>query len=213
LAEALFLGAKASPYPDKPAPSMIYKLEASFAEPEIVGDESGIITALHHGDEKALATIFNRYYTGLFYFGMRFVKDHHAAEDIVAESFIKIWQKAGNFSSFASIRSFLYITVKNACLDYLKKSNRHTACHREIKYLAEKTEELFADQVIKAELLQKLWQDIEQLPPVRRQIFKMIYVEGLSAFETATKLQISVDTVRVQKARALHALRINANAR
>lgn len=192
---------------------MIYKLEAGFTEPEMTGDEGDIITALQQGDEKALASVFNRYYTGLYYFGMRFLRDHQATEDIVAESFIKIWQKAGNFSSFAGIRSFLYITVKNACLDYLKKANRHTACHREIKYLAEKTEELFADQVIKAELLQKLWQDIEQLPPVRRQIFKMIYVQGLSAFETAARLQISVDTVRVQKARALNALRLNANAR
>ena len=48
---------------------------------------------------------------------------------------------------------------------------------------------------------------VENLPPIRRKIFKMIYLEDLSIFEIATKLNITVDTVRVQKARALHGLR------
>ncbi|MEI9809105.1 MAG: sigma-70 family RNA polymerase sigma factor [Bacteroidota bacterium] len=169
-------------------------------------DESELIFLLHKNNEKALAIIFKNYHIGLIYFATQYLKDSLAAEDVVAESFVKIWQRREDFESLPAIKSFLYITVKNACLNQLRQSSRYAACHEEIKYLAEKAEELFSEQkMIKAELLNKLWQDIEQLPPVRRRIFKMIYVDGLNTFEIASALKISVDTVRVQKARAIHA--------
>jgi RNA polymerase sigma-19 factor, ECF subfamily len=171
-------------------------------------EKNEIITLLHKGNEKALAIIFKHYHAALFYFAMQFLKDSLAAEDIVAESFIKIWQKRNDFDSLAAIKSFLYTTVKNASIDEIRQFNRHNACHEEIKYISKESEELFNDEkMIKAELLQKIRQDIEQLPPVRRKIFKMIYLEGLNTFEIARVLQISMDTVRVQKARALHTLR------
>jgi len=172
--------------------------------------EDEVIALLHKDNEKGLSVIFNKYHPGLLYFASQFLPYSQAAEDIVAESFIKIWQRRDHFKSLPAIKSFLYVTVKNACLNQLKQTSRYAACHEEIKYLAEKSEELFTtNKMIKAELLNKIWQDIELLPPVRRKIFKMIYMEGLNTFEIASALNISVDTVRVQKARALQALRNN----
>ncbi|MDP4264539.1 MAG: RNA polymerase sigma-70 factor [Bacteroidota bacterium] len=180
---------------------MIYNPENSNGEHEL-------LTLLHRNHEKALEIIFKRYHIPLFYFAMQYLRDMQAAEDIVAESFIKFWNRRNDFECLAAIKSFLYTVVKNACLNQLKQNKRRAACHKEIEYLSGSPDELFADQkMIKAELLHKLWQDIERLPPVRRRIFKLLYLEGLNSFEVARALQISVDTVRVQKARALHALR------
>jgi RNA polymerase sigma-70 factor (ECF subfamily) len=166
------------------------------------------IILLQRSNEKGLSIIFKNYHPGLIYFATQYLKDSQAAEDVVAESFLKIWQRRQDFESLPAIKAFLYTTVRNACINLLKQSNRYAACHEEIRYLAEKSEELYAEhKMIKAELLNKIWQDIELLPEVRRNIFKMIYIDGLNTFEIASALHISVDTVRVQKARALNALR------
>lgn len=169
---------------------------------------AGVIARLKNGNEKALAFIFKHYYLSLFYFARQYLKDTQAAEDVVAESFIILWQKRNDFENLAAVKAFLYTAVRNASINQLKQHNRHNACHEEIKYLSDNSEDIFSDQkIIKAELLHKIWQDIEQLPPVRRRIFKMIFLEGFNSLEVARALQISVDTVRVQKARALHTLR------
>jgi RNA polymerase sigma-70 factor (family 1) len=170
-------------------------------------EECTLINSLHNGDEKVLSYIFNQYHTGLLYFALNYVNNTLEAEDAVAETFITLWKKKKDFEKLAAIKSFLYTSVRNACLNKLKQRKRHSDSHKEIEYLSEKWEEIYPAQVIKAELMQQIWHDIEQLPPVRRKIFKMIYLDGLSIFEIATILGISVDTVRVQKARALHTLR------
>jgi RNA polymerase sigma-70 factor (ECF subfamily) len=170
-------------------------------------EEYTLINSLHNGDERVLSVIFDQYHTGLLYFAMNYVANTHEAEDVVAETFITLWQKKKDFEKLAAIKSFLYTAVRNACLNKLKQRKRHSNSHKEIEYLSDKWEEVYPAQIIKAELMQQIWLDIEQLPPIRRKIFKMIYLDGLSIFEIATTLGISVDTVRVQKARALHTLR------
>ena len=166
-----------------------------------------LITLLNAGNERALEIIFQHTHAGLLHFATQFVKDRHAAEDYVAGSYINIWTKRKVFTSLEAIKSYLYTTVKNSCLNHIKHSSRHSVCHREILYLSDKSNDFLNDYGIRSELLQKLWEDVEQLPTVRKKIFKMYFAEGCSSFEIAKSLQISVDTVRVQKARALHSLR------
>lgn len=170
--------------------------------------EKEILSRFYMGDENALAIIFNRLHKGLFYFAIRLVKLPQVAEDIVAESFIKLWSKRNDFDRLAAIKSFLFIVVKNSCLNEIKSYVRHQHSHEEIKYLLPGSENIFSEHLVaKAELLHRIVMDIEQLPPARRKIFKMIYLQGFSTVEVAKKLNITVNTVRVQKAKGLHTLR------
>ncbi|MEI9809083.1 MAG: RNA polymerase sigma-70 factor [Bacteroidota bacterium] len=169
--------------------------------------EKEIITLLKKGNERAMAPIFKLYHRSLSYFARQLVDNDGQAEDIVADAFVKVWQKNNDFESLASIRSFMYVTIRNSCCNYLRHIQRKTASHKEILHLARKDEDYIESKMIKADLLHIILQEVESLPPIRRKIFKMIYLDDLSIFEIATKLNISVDTVRVQKARALHGLR------
>ena len=169
--------------------------------------EEYILSLLRSGNEKGLSMIFQWQQAGLIYFAMKFVKDRPIAEDLVSEAFVKLWDRRDDFPSLPAIRSFLFTTVKNAGLNHIRQRQRHGLAHKEIEYLAEKTQEFFEEEMLKAEILQRIWDGIERLPPARRQIFKMFYTDGYSTFEIAKILQLSVDTVRVQKARAIHALR------
>jgi RNA polymerase sigma-70 factor (family 1) len=183
---------------------MIYKLDDPNGEQEV-------LALLHKDHEKGLKIIFKKYHLPLFYFAMQYLDNSQVAEDKVAESFIKLWDRRMVFTSLLSVKSFLYTSVKNACIDEIRMFNRHSICHKEIEYLSEKTilpgDELDDLKMIKSELLGKLKADIEKLPAARRRIFKMLFLDGLNTYEVARALKISVDTVRVQKARAMHALR------
>lgn len=170
--------------------------------------DADIIMHLHRGNDRALAQIFRQSHAGLFYFAMQIIKDQQVVEDMIAEAFIKLWERRLDFDNISTVKSFLYIAVRNSCINELRQSSRSHVIHQEVRYLTESTDHFLEEQrVIRAEILQKIWEDIEQLPPVRRKIFKMIYLDGLNSLEVAAALNISVDTVRVQKARALQSLR------
>ncbi len=169
--------------------------------------EREIIERLRKGDQRAMAPIFKLYNKSLYYFARQLVDNDGQAEDIVADAFIKLWQRSGDFDSLSGIKSFMYVTVRNSWCNYLKHVRRKTASHEEIVHLSRNDEDYIESQMIKANLLQVILQEVETLPPIRRKIFKMIYLEDLSIFEIASRLGITVDTVRVQKARALHGLR------
>jgi len=169
--------------------------------------EIEIIERLKKGDGRAMAPLFKLYNKSLYYFARQLVDNDGQAEDIVADAFVKLWNKNTDFDSLAAVRSFMYVTVRNSCCNYIKHVKRKTASHQEILQLSKEEEDYIESKMIKANLLEVILQEVETLPPIRRKIFKMIFLEDLSIFEIAAKLNITVDTVRVQKARALHTLR------
>lgn len=169
--------------------------------------EKDIIDRLKIGDKRAMAPLFKLYHKSFFYFARQLIGNEGQAEDIVANAFVKLWEKNTAFESLGAIKAFMYVTIKNSCCNYLKHIQRRTASHSELLYLAEKDENYIESNLIKANLMEIILQEVENLPPIRRKIFKMIYLEDLSVFEIASRLNITMDTVRVQKARALHGLR------
>ena len=74
----------------------------------------------HSGDERIFKEIFKKYYLPIRSFAWRFVKDNDIAEDIVQDCFLNVWEKRLTFRVIAEIRSYLYTSTRNACLDYLK---------------------------------------------------------------------------------------------
>lgn len=166
-----------------------------------------LLVAFKNGDHAAIEHVYIFHYRALCYFARGFVNNKEEAEDIVVETFIKLMRKQKDFDTLSDIQGFLYTATKNHCLDYLKHVKRKTASHKEIIYLLEKDENFIQAKIIKTELLKMIMAEAERLPPVRKKIFKLIFEEGLNTGEIAKQLNISVDTVRVQKAKAIASLR------
>lgn len=167
---------------------------------------SHIVDQFNSGSQKAFAEIYNHFYRSLYYFSKRLVADTQEAEDIVAESFIKLWKKQGSFASAENIKAFLFVITRNASLNYLRHSQHQHSTHQELSYLADDQDQLF-HQEITAELIQLIYADIENLSEKRREIVKMILLEGLEDDQIASRLNISSKTVRNQKATAVQLLR------
>ncbi len=146
----------------------------------------------------------------LILFACRFL-DRTAAEDVVHDVFLKIWKKRAFLYFGDGIITYLYNSVRHACLDYLK--------HLDIKESVEelitvqlKIEELsYNDNWIKLysedERLTLIYNEIEKLPQKCREIFIMSYIEEKKASEIASLLNISRRTVEAQLYKGLRIIR------
>jgi len=169
---------------------------------------TGIPHAFRAGEQKGINSLFKLHYKPLCLFAFRLLNDLPGAEDIVGESFIKLWERHADFESFQAIRAFLYITTRNACLNLLKQKQREALSKKQLAYLMSEKEEFVLNEMIRAEVLGEIMDEINNLPAQCGRVFRLSYLEGLNNDKIAEKFSISVNTVRNQKARAIQLLKI-----
>jgi RNA polymerase sigma-70 factor (ECF subfamily) len=169
--------------------------------------EQSWTAAFRRGDEHALRLVFDLYYHPLCHFAKKLVPDAHAAEDIVSEVFVKLWDLREKFEGEEDMRAFLFVAVKNACINYQVKMRRETARRTAWQYGLPGMEEQAEHEMARAMALQRVYAGIEQLPPQRKIICKLIFIQGFSTTEVAKRLGLSIQTVRNQKNRAVRQLR------
>lgn len=152
--------------------------------------------------------VFRQFYSSLVHFARKMVRDKPAAEDIVMDVFCKLWEKQVQFTSPRSARALLYISTRNACINYLDRLAYQAGVRNAIWYKTRHDAEDFAlNQIMRAELMRLLLAQVEKLPKECRKVMRMSFLEGQSNREIATHLQLSINTVRNQKARGIHLIR------
>lgn len=175
--------------------------------------DNDIIVSFRKGSPDALQSLLKLFYSPLCLFAERLLADSAAAEDIVGESFVKLWNKRTDFESLQNLKAFMYITVRNACLNQLKQAKRDSLSKKQLAYLTGEKEEFVLNEMIRAEVLKEIMQEINNLPEQCRKVLKMGYFEGMKNQEIAGLLNISVHTVKNQKARAIQLLKIRLRDR
>ncbi|NLR80218.1 RNA polymerase sigma factor [Chitinophaga eiseniae] len=173
---------------------------------EYLQAEHLLLQKLAAGEQSAFQFLFNQHYKALCYFANSIVANDQEAEDLVQESFSKLWNKRTDFKTAANIKAFLFIATKNACLNFLKSRERLTIKEKEFSYL-QTVDTGFDPLLTETEVIQQLYNEIEALPTQCRKIFKMSYLEGRKNEDIAVALRISYNTVRAQKLRALKLIR------
>ncbi len=152
-------------------------------------------------------SIFRDYYNELCSFAFKYLKDPQDAEEIVQEMFVKLWEKKDNISISSSIRSYLYNSVKNNCLNKIKHIQIREKYKEHNEELIKNTDNSIDQQLEATELDEKITISIEMLPKARKKIFIMCRYDGLKYREIAKKLDISIKTVENQMGKALKFLR------
>lgn len=165
------------------------------------------LDAFHDGDDQSLAYFFDKYSKSLIFFASRLVRDDAEADDIVTDCFVKVWEKRATFETEEHIKAFLYLSCRNACLDHLKHLKVRSNVQVDYLNSLEKEEDTILYQIITTEVLDILYREIELLPENYRSVFKLIYFEHLKTDEIAAQMDISVQTVRNYKARAVELLK------
>jgi RNA polymerase sigma-70 factor (family 1) len=169
--------------------------------------EEDLITGLKNNDQLAFLCLYKQFYAGLLYFARGIISDFQESEDIVSNTFTKFYSRRNYFESLQNIKSFLYVTTRNNCFDYLRYKNKKNTFEKQYPQNSPAVEEGIERLRIESEFLRQLYKEIDNLPPKCRQIFELTYFEGKKANEISQLLKISISTVTTQRSRAVKHLR------
>lgn len=130
---------------------------------------------------------------------MKYVVEAEDAQEVVQSVFLKIYEKNVRFDGENDIRFFLYKSVYNACLNFLRSKAR-----KEIREQAYYEELSINSQpplydILKAELAALLQRELTFLPKIQADVIKLCYLEELSNEEAASALNLSVQTIKNYK--------------
>ena len=158
--------------------------------------------ALHDG--KAYEVLFCEYHPRLLQFAHSISHSREAAEEIVSDVFIKIWNKRQSLPEIENLHFYLYVSTKNQAINYLARQNREKTFSPdevvvELRSIYYDPEQL----LITAEMLRLLQHAISQLPPRCQLIFKLVKEDGLKYREVAELIGVSIKTVENQMTIAL----------
>ncbi|WP_086477763.1 MULTISPECIES: RNA polymerase sigma-70 factor [Arenibacter] len=158
--------------------------------------------------------IFDLYYKRLLHIAKSYVSGEEDAEEIVLDAFLTLWEKRKDGVVLTNLSGYLFVTVKNRCLDHLRKKSRHLDQHGRseqiehwINYQALSNKG--ASSLLKDELEQQIRKAIALLPEKRRNVFVKSRVDGLSHRDISEELEISVKTVENQIGKALKHMRLH----
>jgi len=174
-------------------------------------DSKELIAKLRQSDEHAFEFIFHQYYPRICLYALQFTNDDKEAEDIAKDAFIKIWKGKKEFESIDHLKSSIYQATKHVGLNYREKNSRSIKREEIFLYDQDKVEINHLDFMIESEVFGSLYQAIQQLPTQARKIIISTYLEGKSNQEVADLMNLSVQTVKNHKLRALNLLRKQLN--
>jgi RNA polymerase sigma-70 factor (family 1) len=166
--------------------------------------EKELLSGFREGREESFTHVFKALCPALCWYSKRLTGDGAAAEDIVQEAFVKIWERRSQFFQFAVLKSYLYTTVRNDSLQSIRRQNRKQQKERTAGAPDEERSKL--EDLIRAEVFRELNAGVQTLPPQCRKVITL-FLQGKNTREVAETLQISSDNVKAQKGRGLELLR------
>jgi RNA polymerase sigma-70 factor (family 1) len=177
-----------------------------------MGVAEGIFKTGNHPAETpdgiSFEALFNEFFDRLVYFSWQLVNDKDQARDIVQDAFVKYWnQRESVIPNKIAAKNFLYSTVRNASLN----SVRHNKVVENFNTLhggAEPEHPPVIEAIITAEVIAHVHSALKSLPANYRKVSVLSYFEDKKNHEIADDLDISINTVKKQKQRALQLLRM-----
>lgn len=169
--------------------------------------ESILIEGLRDRDKVIFDYVFHYYYSGLCAFSLKYLDDSDAVEDLVQDFFVSLWVDGARLQINTSLKSYLFASVKNKCLDFhkhqdVKKKYRSFLIASNMN-VDQSAELMFAESELRAVIQSSM----EKLAPRCRQIFEMSRSQGMSNQEISDQLGLSKRTVELQISNAIKILR------
>ncbi|MDR0261789.1 MAG: sigma-70 family RNA polymerase sigma factor [Sphingobacterium sp.] len=170
--------------------------------------DSQLIDSLKTDGQEGFVAIYRKFYKQLLFFILGYLKENRVAEEIVADVFVKVWERRSDFHTMENLKAFIYISAKNASLNVIR-SERSKGIHESLTNY----EDLLADdrdvfsKMIHAELIHSIFIEVVKLPEKQREVFNMTYLEDKTVEEIAEELQMSPTAVYTNRSRAIHTIR------
>ncbi len=169
--------------------------------------EQEFVIAIQQGNKQVFENLFRQYYAPLVGYANKILSDKMDAEEVVQKLFCKLWENRNNFSISISVKSYLYKSVHNHCLNFIKHEkvkqlHVHTVLSKEVEI-----EKDASHLIIMNDLNKKILAAIDKLPEQCKLTFQLSRNENLKYAEIAETMGVSIKTVENQMGKALKHLR------
>ncbi|HVI46106.1 MAG TPA: RNA polymerase sigma-70 factor [Chitinophaga sp.] len=176
---------------------------AAHSYPE--GEVKELCNLTSQGDEHAFTRLVDIHWNRVYSHALAYTKSTQRAQEITQDVFLKIWKKRLILAEVDDFKSFLFILSRNQVISAMRKKLRELSAEDPGEIMEEVMQPDM--QVQFKEVYEIVLKGIEQLPPVRRKVFKMSRLDGLSYEEIAQTLNISRNTVKEHIVLGLNFLR------
>jgi RNA polymerase sigma-70 factor (ECF subfamily) len=167
--------------------------------------DAAAIERVLDGETQAFARLVSRYQGVLYRYAVSIVLDHDVAADMVQDAFVRAYTSLASCRDRTRFRAWLFQTLRNRCLDYLKEPRRRDVSLDEaspVPDLADGPGTLVERQGLRTEIEQAL----ARLPEAQREAFILHYVEGVPYDTMAELLNASVSALKMRVLRARETL-------
>jgi RNA polymerase sigma-70 factor (ECF subfamily) len=182
---------------------LLLALEFGDSDPELAG-------RLKRRDPQAMADLYDRYGRLVYSLIVRIVRDTALAEDLVQETFLRVWNRAQAFDEErGALGPWLLTVARNRAIDYIRSADGRMA--RSAYELVEmENPALFANlerQMVNSDQARRIREALTKLSPTQRSVIELAYFEGLSQSEMAEKMGQPLGTIKTWVRTALRNLR------
>jgi len=156
-------------------------------------DEEQLVAACRKNDQRALRQLYERYAPSMLGICMRYVKDRDAAQDVLHDGFIKVFENLNKLKSSSSLSSWIRKIMVNTAISSLRKSTpfdpieQHTEDLQDDTMLQDQFRLYEPEQIVKA---------LQQLPDTQRIIFNLYEIEGYSDQQLAEEYNMKPSSIR-----------------
>ena len=182
----------------------------SLARPQSDAEEAALIQGVAGGDERAFASLYDRYGPILFGLLLRILHSRPEAEDVLQEVFLQVWQQARSFDA-ARGRAFTWLVTlaRSRAIDRLRAlDSRERAARRSAEDAPPQGEgeEAADDAALREERAGVVREALAELPEEQRQVLLLAYLEGMSQSEIAAAKGQPLGTVKTRTRAGLRRL-------
>jgi RNA polymerase sigma-70 factor (ECF subfamily) len=171
--------------------------------------DTDLIGRLQRRDPQALAELYDRYGRLAYSLILRVVRDTGVAEDLVQETFLRVWSRVQGFDADkGSIGPWLLAVARNRAIDYLRSTTGRARNSLELD--ATDHPALYSDMekdLLVSDKARRIKAAMLKLSPNQREVIELAYFEGLSQTEMAARMGQPLGTVKTWVRTALKNLR------
>jgi RNA polymerase sigma-70 factor (ECF subfamily) len=191
------------------APGKAADVEAAGRR-ERKNEDLELVLRLQNRDPRAMADLYDRYGRMVFAQTVRIVRDTGIGEDIVQETFLRIWNSVQGFHpERGHLAGWVLAVARNRAIDYLRSRQgrmAHGACELDLAVQASSCPDIESD-VLRLDQIRAMREALERLSSNQRTVLRLAYDEGLSQSEMAERLNRPIGTIKTWVRGALQTLR------
>ncbi len=169
-------------------------------------DES-LMARLRGGEQEALRALYERHARSLYNFAHRLLMDPSAAEEILQETFLRVYRDRAAFRPVATFKTWVFTITRNLCLDILRSARRGAEFSGDPLPEVADPAPTPLDRLDRAEREGALRRALAELSPEDREVLVLSRYHGLAYREIAAIVGGSEDAVKMRAHRALGRLR------